>query len=159
MVNGNGKGGFKSLSKELRAQLLGAFIDSRFQTLSQIAQHFHISKSVVIKYRDEFVKSNVLSKNNWHVVKVVKPRPLVRERLALRRKEMLFHIFGGMKDGKKVSVNELQKKFGGEKKFAAKVISEVEGVLASRKKFSKWWELKRRTVSDQPRRKQIKHDF
>ena len=65
MVNGNGKGGFKSLSKELRAQLLGAFIDSRFQTLSQIAQHFHISKSVVIKYRDEFVKSNVLSKNNW----------------------------------------------------------------------------------------------
>lgn len=150
-----GKGGFQPLPRELQIRILSSFNALHFRTLSQIAVNLGVSKATVIKYRDDFVKNGLLSRDNWHVVGVRKPNPKTEERLARRQKEMRFYVFEAARAGRKVSANELQEKFGGEKRVASELIGDVMRRITASKRLSKEFELRRRTKSDQPYAKKI----
>jgi len=149
MIQRNKKGTFEKLSGEKQNELFSAFVNVKYNTLSEIASGLKISKATVINYRDNWVNTGQLSENNWFVKKPQNLQPSVLQRLIKRRQKMRLFILRRARSGKKVSANELQNRFGGEKKIAGQVLEEVSVALAKRRKSPL---VIRRTVSDQPLR-------
>lgn len=145
-----GKGTFAPLPAEKQVELHKAFVNGKYRSVLEIAQGLGIAKATVSAYRNKWAVNGQLSESNWFVNRPRAFRPNALRRLYERRLKMAEHVIRAAKEGDKVSANELQKMFGGEKKIASRVLEEVSASLASRRKPVK---VLRKTVRDQPYRR------
>ena len=134
------KGRFGGFTRTQRARLLAAAIDSDNISYSQIARRAGVSKASVIS-------SKLRPKGNMFRERPVK-NPAVAERLMWRRNAVERFIAGETFAKRAVSINDLQKRFGGEKKFLKDVMNYVDSVLSK----TAGVRVIRRTKSDQPKR-------
>jgi hypothetical protein len=107
-----------------------------------------VSRNTVKAYLDLLVGNGQLSEGNRLLNRTRQMRPAVNERRLEKRFAMKRFLLLCAKRGKPVSVNLLQKKFGGDKKMAGEVINSFNTWLASRGRAP----LVRRTKSSQPKR-------
>ncbi|MEK6958823.1 MAG: hypothetical protein AABW59_02140 [archaeon] len=133
-------GTLMGLARRQRAKLLAAAIDSSNISYSQVARQAGVSKSTVIA-------SKLRPKGNLIATRQVK-NPLMDARLK-ERKEVISQFIANETFAKRgISVNDLQKRFGGEKKFLKSVIDYVDELLSSTAGIR----VIRRTKSDQSKR-------
>ncbi|MFA5763393.1 MAG: hypothetical protein WC915_01115 [archaeon] len=141
-------GNYKKLAVEKQRQIERTFVQAtQFPSLTEIANHYGVSRNTVKKLLVDLVEVGRVSENN-HLLKPKPIPPQIRLRLVERRTNMIKFITELSIQGKAVSVNVLQKKFGGEKSFAKEVLDAVEKQLAKTKH-----PVIRRTKSSQPQRK------
>jgi len=133
-------GTLMGLERRQRAKLLAAAIDSSNISYAQIAKQAGVSKSTVIA-------SGLRPKGNLLKSRPVK-NPAISARLLARKKAVEQFITDETFAGRAVSVNILQKRFGGEKKFLRLVLENADRVLSETLDRR----VIRRTKGDQPKR-------
>lgn len=149
------RGTFAKLDSKKQSNILSIVKTNRFVTITQLSNHLRISRATLKKYLLELNSRGLLSDKNYFLQRTVNPklkrtRPVLTRKLVERRKRMVVFINEMRLKKKPLSVNLLQKEFGGEKSF-------VKSVLDAEEK--KWCNssipIIRRTKSDQPKRSKI----
>jgi hypothetical protein len=141
-------GKYVGLSVEKKQQIAKTFNQPKeFTSLTAIANHHNVSRNTVKKLLDNLVSVGRISEQN-HLLKPSAVPPKTRAFIQKRRLGMIKFIEELSQKGRPVSVNLLQKTFGGQKSVAKKVLEFVEKKLAKTDT-----PVIRRTKSSQPRRK------
>lgn len=142
-------GNYRRINAEKRVQLIGmALLPSKYPSLTAIARELKISKNTIKANLQRAVELGQLSENNHLLQRTRQNR--VGVNLRLQQRKRLIVDFVRMARVKKIpiSINLIQKKFGGEKKFI-KAIIDVEV-----KKYSvRAQPVLRRSKSSQSKRK------
>gem|GEM_PF-6987535 len=145
-------GKYKTISAQKQRQLRECFVDNGFQSLTQIARHVGVSRNTVKAHLNHLVGIGQISKGNRLIGRTREMRPAVNGRRIERNIAAERFLLGCAKRGVPVSVNLVQKKFGGDKQSAGELIKRVNAHLASRRKPI----LLRRSKSSQPKRSPTK---
>lgn len=149
------KGNYKRISKNKLNELSQLVNSSRVLTLNSLADILRVRRATIIKYIVELNRLGRIPDNNPLVKRIKveslkRTRPYLLRKLVSRRKRMVVFINNCRLKKIPVSVNMLQQKFGGEKKFVKIVLDSIE------KEYSKSDNpLIRRTKSDQPKRSKL----
>ncbi len=138
------KKGFVKLTAVQKEKLRAALGNPALVSYAQVAEKAGVSKPKVIK---ESQTTGLRPKGNFIESRAVK-QPKINARLAVRAKKIEDFVRFEALNKRAVSVNFLQSRFGGEKKFVSAVLARVEKALEAEGKA-----VIRRTKSDQPKRK------
>jgi biotin operon repressor len=122
-------------------------------SLTQLACKIGISRATLVKHLIELNKKGLIPSNNLLLNRIANQsskldRPRINSRLLARREKIIGFINDCRLKKKPVSVNLLQKKFGGEKAFIGAILAEQEKKFSNSNKI-----IIRRDKSDQPKRK------
>ncbi|MFA6419227.1 MAG: hypothetical protein WCW13_00325 [archaeon] len=143
-------GVFAPLSGATKIELIKAFTNARkFPSLRAIGTHFGISKTTVKNVLLEEVRANNISDKNHLLFRTRQNIVAVAKRRVERKRAMIKFLKSMARREVPVSLNLLQKKFGGEKAFASEVLKEF---IASRETNGSAKPVLRRTASNQPKR-------
>ncbi len=142
-------GNYVRISGEKRAQMLGmAVLPSKYSSLTAIARELKISKNTVKANLERAVELGQLSENNHLLQRTRQDRVGVNLRLQQRKKLIVDFVKMARMKQIPISINLIQKKFGGEKKFIKTILDvEVKKYSGRAKPFL------RRSKSSQSRRK------
>ena len=143
------KGNYKKILIAKKMKITNTFTNFReFPSLTSIANHFGVSRTTIKKILTESVDKGLISENNHLLKRTRKDIVAVKVRLIQRKINIVNFVIKESHVKRAISVNLLQKKFGGEKKTIGQILKEVEKRLVKTKN-----PVIRRTKSSQPKRK------